>query len=64
MFNIFCYKANANQNDTEIPSHTIQNGNHEENEQKTNTGEDSGKMNLYTLCTTTMEIIMEVPQKN
>jgi hypothetical protein len=33
MFNIFTHKGNANQNDTEIPSHPTQNDYNQENKQ-------------------------------
>jgi hypothetical protein len=33
MFNIFSHKRNTNQNYTEIPSCSCQNGNHQENKQ-------------------------------
>jgi hypothetical protein len=34
MFNIVSHNRNANQNNTEIPSYSSQNGNHQENEQQ------------------------------
>jgi hypothetical protein len=39
MFNILRNKGNANQNDTEIPSHPTENGYHQEKNTTTNTGE-------------------------
>jgi hypothetical protein len=49
-FNILSHQGNANQNDTEIPSHSNQNGNHQEKPTKTNTGENVGKKApLYTV---------------
>jgi hypothetical protein len=45
MFNILSHKEKANQNDTEIPFHPSQNGNHQEK----NIGEDAGtKEPLYS----------------
>jgi hypothetical protein len=34
MLTILCHKGNANQNDTEIPRHSIQNGYHQEHKQQ------------------------------
>jgi hypothetical protein len=34
MFDIFSHKGNANQKYSEIPSHSSQNGNHQENNQQ------------------------------
>jgi hypothetical protein len=46
MFNILSQKANANQNDIEMPSHPSQNG----YDEKTNAGKDAkGNQNIYTL---------------
>jgi hypothetical protein len=60
MFNVLTHKENANQNCTEIPSHSSQNGNHQENKWQ----QVLVRM-LVELGTTvtTMEISMELPQK-
>jgi hypothetical protein len=43
MFNILSHKGNANQNDTEIPSHPSQNGCHQESKQQMLAKEMRGK---------------------
>jgi hypothetical protein len=49
VFNILSHKGNANQNNFEIPSHTNQNGYHQENN-TTSAGKDGGvKGPLHTV---------------
>jgi hypothetical protein len=49
MFNNLSHKGNSNQNDTEITSHSIQNGCPQENKKSTNIEEDSGKVHTEIL---------------
>jgi hypothetical protein len=49
IFNILSHKGNANQNDTEIPSHTSQNGYHQENKQQQMLVRMWGELNSCTL---------------
>jgi hypothetical protein len=57
------------QNYTKIPTHTCENGNHQENKQKQILARMQEKRNPHTLVVemyigaTTMEISMEIPQK-
>jgi hypothetical protein len=48
-FNILSHQGNANQNDTEIPSHSSQNGSHQEHKQQLMLArmQGVGEKNLY-----------------
>jgi hypothetical protein len=46
VFNILSHKGNANQSDTDIPSHPCENGNHPE---KKSVDKDVRKSKAYTL---------------